>query len=84
MAHRIWLDANGMSWDVWDTIPRSFVRGTLQEGWLTFESTGEKRRLAPVPLYWVNASDDELAEMFGRARRVPKIRVEGGDEENAE
>ena len=77
MAHRIWVDANGVEWQVWDTIPRSLVRGTLQAGWLTFESADEKRRFAPLPLYWVNASDEELTDMLAQARPVPKSKPEG-------
>jgi hypothetical protein len=70
MAHRTFRDRNGLEWQVWDVIPNSFVGATLDGGWLTFLSGDDKRRLAPVPLYWVNAPDAELAVLLDSAMPV--------------
>ena len=59
-----------MEWQVWDVIPNSFVGATLDGGWLTFLSGEDKRRLAPVPLYWVNAPDTELIALLDSAKQV--------------
>lgn len=43
---------------------------TLKEGWLAFESGGEKRRLAPVPAGWEACPDEELRALLARAAPV--------------
>jgi hypothetical protein len=70
MAHRVVEDARGVKWEVWDTLPEKLVSFTLEGGWLTFQSDGEKRRLAPIPLYWANADDEELLRMLQSAKPV--------------
>ncbi len=50
------------------SIPRGKIAGALEGGWLAFEGAGERRRLAPVPPGWFNASDAELVELLARAR----------------
>ena len=70
MAHRTFRDRNGLEWQVWDVIPNSYVGATLDGGWLTFLSGEDKRRLAPVPLYWVNAPEAELALLLDAAKQV--------------
>jgi hypothetical protein len=40
-------------------------------GWLTFETPGEKRRLAPYPPGWSEFSDEVLAELCLMACAVP-------------
>ena len=70
MAYRVFRDSAGVEWEVWDTIPTSTVRHTLASGWLTFQCATAKRRLSPLPLYWVNASEEELTEMLERATPV--------------
>ena len=67
MATRAFTDREGGDWKVWETIPQD-ARGCLPafaKGWLTFESasTGERRRLAPVPEGWADASEDRLILM---------------------
>ena len=59
-----------MEWQIWDTTPAKQVSQTLEGGWLTFESAEEKRRLAPVPLYWLSAPDDELRGLLAQAQPV--------------
>lgn len=70
MALRSFRDSRGVLWQVWDTLPEKIVSNTLEGGWLTFQREGEKRRLAPIPLYWANAPDEELRNLLERARPV--------------
>ena len=70
MALRDFRDSRGELWHVWDTLPAKVVSNTLEGGWLTFQREGEKRRLAPIPLYWANAPDEELRQLLERARPV--------------
>ena len=73
MPLRHLIDSRGVEWQVWDTLPGKVVSNTLEGGWLTFQSPEEKRRLAPIPLYWANAPDDELRALLERARPVSGI-----------
>lgn len=41
--------------------------GTLQQGWLCFESGGAKRRLAPPPAGWDTCPECDLVEHWRRA-----------------
>ena len=75
MAHRKFRDRDDREWEVWDTIPSTLVRTTLEGGWLTFQAKGEKRRLAPIPLYWATASDEELGRMLERAKPALDVRT---------
>ena len=70
MAYREFTDGGGTQWRAWDTYPGSAanVRPGFESGWLGFESEDERRRLAPVPPSWEEASDDELREMLARAQ----------------
>lgn len=70
MAYREFTDEGGTTWRAWDTYPGSAanVRPGFEGGWLGFECEGERRRLAPVPDGWEEASDAELREMLARAQ----------------
>ncbi|MGH7663257.1 MAG: hypothetical protein ACRENI_03020 [Gemmatimonadaceae bacterium] len=70
MSHRVFHDADGREWQVWDVVPSKPVGHTLEGGWLAFESLTERRRLTPLPLYWAKASDDELERLLQQARPV--------------
>jgi hypothetical protein len=48
------------------------VASEFSQGWLCFESEGEKRRLAPVPGGWEEAGPDRLATWLQAAKRVVK------------
>jgi len=48
------------------------VASEFSEGWLCFESEGEKRRLAPVPADWDKAGPDKMTSWLMAARRVVK------------
>src|SRR5689334_2877227 len=39
---------------------KTAVREPYRQGWLAFASSGETRRLAPIPEGWLSASDAEL------------------------
>jgi hypothetical protein len=99
MSLRLFEDASGREWQVWDTKPQSpadarrfsqnarllaeaqrrSVGGTapdqssvsfqdsVAEGWLTFLSGTEKRRLSPIPPHWMRATEAELCELCDRA-----------------
>lgn len=45
----------------------------LQRGWLTFESGGVKRRLAPPPPHWEQLTDAELVRAWAQASPVGKL-----------
>ena len=70
MAYREFTDDGGTSWRAWDTYPGSAanVRPGFEGGWLGFECEAERRRLAPVPDGWEEASDDELRALLARAQ----------------
>jgi hypothetical protein len=51
----------------------------MANGWLTFESFTEKRRLAPIPARWDEMSVRELIALWERANPVSRI----GDESSA-
>lgn len=40
------------------------------DGWLAFETKGEKRRLAPIPDDWQISSDEQLHRMLERAEHI--------------
>lgn len=46
------------------------VASEYSDGWLCFESEGEKRRLAPVPADWSKAGPDRLSIWLQAAKRV--------------
>ena len=71
MAHREFTDSSGTTWMVWGTTPSagSVLGGEMRDGWLTFESDGERRRLAPIPRNWEEAAPDRL-ELYCRAAQA--------------
>ena len=67
-------DADGVEWRVF-AVHSSAGRSTLvsepgEEGWLAFETEGEKRRLWPVPRYWDRLDGAELAQLCAQAKPV--------------
>ena len=71
--HRAFIDATGVTWDVWAVYPEgrpsqlSALPGSFQTGWLVFESAGEKRRLSPIPSGWAALSAEALAQLCEKA-----------------
>ncbi len=51
-----------------------YVEAALAAGWLCFESTTEKRRLAPIPSGWETLPTDSLTFLCGRASPVVRGR----------
>jgi hypothetical protein len=85
MAVREFTDSRGVDWRVWDVTPthmHPITRGEdymadLQDGWLVFESGGEKRRLeAPYPADWISYRIPELEELCRRASLVIRRRAQ--------
>lgn len=76
-AHRVFVDANGISWDVFGVLPpaggKALARlpGPFQQGWLCFGAATEKRRLSPIPEGWEDASEEELLHLRDQAIPVP-------------
>jgi hypothetical protein len=83
MAVRDFIDANGVSWRVWPVTPETLqpmtaaedYLGEYAEGWLCFESTSERRRLAAYPEDWDRLPDEELRRMLTAAALVPTRRT---------
>jgi hypothetical protein len=65
-------DTTGNHWQVWSTVPVTEVgvAGAFRQGWLTFDSGRERRRLAPIPADWETASSAELGAYCDRAVAV--------------
>ena len=53
-----------------DKLSRSPVAPEFAYGWLCFETTGEKRRLAPVPEGWERADDETIEQWCCVAKPV--------------
>ncbi|MFI5230186.1 MAG: hypothetical protein ACHQWU_14020 [Gemmatimonadales bacterium] len=84
---REFVDAAGVRWNVWSTVPdMRGVMGTMQGGWLTFESSFERRRLVPIPPEWESATDRQLsglcrvAEPVRVSPRTGSFRIDAGDD----
>ena len=82
MALREFRDAHGVEWRVWATFPEANASapgrraglGELEHGWLTFECTEGRRRLAPFPADWDSLPDEELARWCSQAKTPPPRR----------
>jgi hypothetical protein len=48
--------------------PRALLAGDFADGWLAFETTDEKRRLANYPEEWVAMNDAELEQLCSKAK----------------
>lgn len=79
MAVRDFVDEKGTKWRVWPVLRSSIhpktaaedYLGDYGEGWLCFESTNERRRLARYPDDWEKMDEKELCGLLGRAAVVP-------------
>jgi hypothetical protein len=82
MAHRTFSDVRGIAWEVWDVFPRLLsdgarhdpghptIDGQLAQGWLAFQAGETRRRLAPVPAHWDEATDEQLQRWCSEAFAV--------------
>jgi hypothetical protein len=83
IAQRIFEDIRGRRWRAYAVHPSSssIESGALpdsyREGWLSFETADERRRVAPIPAGWEELSIDELQLLCHQAQRAPK-RISGG------
>ena len=72
MASRSFEDSSGILWEVFEVTRSSATAGGvsrgLEQGWLTFQSSTEKRRLAPFPSGWQDAEVTELERLCANAR----------------
>jgi len=71
---RQFRDEAGVEWKVFltprgsDAVSReNYLPEAYREGWLVFESTQEKRRLAPVPTDWETMPIEALVGLCGKA-----------------
>ena len=53
---------------------RATLAPQLRHGWLAFRNDAERRRLAPIPEGWEQASDAELERYCGAAESVVEVR----------
>ena len=54
-----------------DSGPRVKISPEMTGGWLAFESAGDRRRLAPIPKGWEEATEAELRMLWAQAKIVP-------------
>jgi hypothetical protein len=82
MAVRDFVDLKGVKWRVWPVTPNSIQPKTAVEdylgdygdGWLCFECSTERRRLAKFPPNWDTLSDNGLLQLLKSAAAVPQGR----------
>jgi len=60
------------------SVPRATIAPEFTFGWLCFETTGEKRRLAPVPEGWDRADDTMIEQWCCVAKQVQRRKTEPG------
>jgi hypothetical protein len=80
MAHRQFNDSAGVTWRVWENDPTAFpadwedraaqLHAEFLGGWLTFASSSETRRVAPVPLGWEELSAEKLEMLCRGGKRT--------------
>ena len=75
MAIRDFTDERGTMWRVWQTVPdvQSVLHTPLRDGWLTFASDKERRRLMPIPPGWEDVDEERLALLCRAAVPVNRI-----------
>ena len=89
---RGFTDSTGVEWRVWEVFPTrgteaslaiAYSRSSLKDtafanGWLCFESPGEKRRLAPIPPGWELRETAVLEQLRDEATVAPLRRFGAG------
>jgi hypothetical protein len=78
MAVRDIVDADGTKWKVWAVTGSSIhpktaaedYLGEFSEGWLCFECSNSRRRLAHFPQDWDKLTDKELLRLLKSAQVV--------------
>ncbi len=78
MGLREFKDAEGTTWQVWTvtadvldkrTAAEDYMRD-WQDGWLCFEHSGARKRLAQFPADWESMPDDKLQLLLEQAQAV--------------
>src|SRR5688500_3614004 len=78
MGLREFKDSDGVLWQVWTvtadvldkrTAAEDYMRD-WQDGWLCFEHSGARRRLAQFPADWETLADDKLQLLLDQAQAV--------------
>jgi hypothetical protein len=88
-THRAFVDSGGVTWDAFavhpspDTTGKSRLPESFQDGWLSFDSGNERRRLSPIPDEWQAMNEDALRAACERAELAPR-RVSASREERPE
>lgn len=74
MPIREFTDSTGVAWRVWNTTPYAgaVYDERLQSGWLTFESSTSRKRLAPIPRGWEKVAPERL-ELMCRAADLVRL-----------
>jgi hypothetical protein len=70
MASRIFTDDAGVAWTVLAVTPMLGLETSMPGGWLAFQAGDERRRLAPIPRGWEDASNVELGVWWRSARII--------------
>jgi len=85
MAYREFQDSGGLTWAVWETYPSrpDVVNADWRAGWLTFRSGTQRRRLAPIPKGWEEATPNRLELMCKAAEPSRPDVSDSGDESAA-
>jgi hypothetical protein len=91
MGLREFRDRHGVSWKVWDVTPDYLDKRTTaedymrdwQDGWLCFESSDSRRRLANFPPGWEALPEAGLEQLLHRSQ-VVKRRDAGSAETSGE
>jgi len=77
-THRVFDDYRGKRWHAFAVHPsaataeRSALPESYRHGWLSFESSDEMRRVAPIPESWEGLSIDDLRHLCAGATPTPK------------
>jgi hypothetical protein len=77
-SQRIFDDIRGKRWHVYAVHPsiataeRVALPEGFRDGWLTFESADEMRRVAPIPEGWEELPIDDLRQLCYKAPATPK------------
>ena len=74
MAYREFFDSAKVLWRAWATYPTvgKVLSKGFENGWITFESQTECRRLAPIPSDWESFSEAKLALLLKAATAAKK------------
>jgi hypothetical protein len=77
-TQRIFDDIRGKRWRVYAVHPthstpeRVALPEAFRDGWLSFETADETRRVAPIPVGWEELAIDELRQLCHKAPSTPK------------